>query len=146
MNNKPISHILAFAGTIPFVVGTMLIVFGVKTLPLAGEVATIINAYGLAIVAFMAGCQWGVHVLCDDTWASKLPLASNVVTLIAWFAYLLCSVRISFIVMTCCFLVLLIIDAMLKNANIISKEYYQLRCWVSKIVIASLCVASVFAG
>lgn len=146
MKSQPLSHLLAFSGAIPFIVSALLLAFGITTLPMLGSAATVINAYGLAIVAFMAGCHWGIHLSRDDKWATLLPIISNAVTLIAWFAYLLFSVRISLLIMAACFLALLLVDAKLRTAHLITQDYYQVRAWVSKIVILSLCVASVFTA
>ncbi|MFT5120490.1 MAG: putative membrane protein [Psychrobacter glaciei] len=139
---KP-SPYLTFAGTIPFIACAFLLMIDVVTVPILGSVANILSAYGLVIASFMAGAHWGNHLsLADDNkWAVRLPLYSNVIALGLWLGFLSLS-AIGFIwLLVIGFISLLVIDYSLHRAQIISHTYFQVRKYVTTIVVISLVIA-----
>ena len=64
---KKLSPYLTFAGTIPFIACAILITMHIDAVIAMGTTAEILSAYGLVIATFMAGSQWGSHlVLTED--------------------------------------------------------------------------------
>jgi hypothetical protein len=94
---------LAFAGALPFVAAALLLLAGHSSVPVLGSVSGIAASYGLLILAFMAGVQWGQRLSGIAT-SLDLFLISNGIALAGWFAYLLLSQRCSLQVLWCCLL------------------------------------------
>ncbi|MCH1782488.1 DUF3429 domain-containing protein [Psychrobacter glaciei] len=139
---KP-SPYLTFAGTIPFIACAFLLMIDVVTVPILGSVANILSAYGLVIASFMAGAHWGNHLdLADDNkWAVRLPLYSNVIALGLWLGFLSLSASSFIWLLVIGFISLLVIDYSLHRAQIISHTYFQVRKYVTTIVVISLVIA-----
>lgn len=140
---KP-SPYLTFAGTIPFVACAFLLMIDVVTVPILGSVVDVLSAYGLVIASFMAGAHWGNHLsLADDNkWAVRLPLYSNVIALGLWLGFLILSTSSFIWLLVIGFISLLVIDYSLHRAQIISHTYFQVRQYVTAIVVISLVVAA----
>ena len=105
----------------------------------------ILAVYGLVIATFMAGAQWGNHLtLADDNpWALRLPILSNIITLILWFGFLGLSTVAFIWLLILGFVSLLIIDYGLNQANIITTSYFKVRKYVTLIVVIALIVSLV---
>ena len=140
---KP-SPYLTFAGTIPFIACAFLLMIDIETVPILGSVADILSAYGLVIGSFMAGAHWGNHLGLDDDnkWAIKLPIYSNVIVLGLWLGFLILSASSFIWLLVIGFISLLVIDASLHRAQIISHAYFKVRQYVTAIVVISLGIAA----
>ncbi|WP_201574603.1 DUF3429 domain-containing protein [Psychrobacter sp. H8-1] len=141
---KP-SPYLTFAGAIPFVVCAVFITLGIDAVIGLGKTVDILAAYGLVIASFMAGAHWGNHLSLtdDDAWALKLPIFSSIIAVLLWLGFLSLP-DLGFIwLLVVGFISLLVIDVGLKQANIISQPYFQVRKYVTLIVVASLIVSAV---
>lgn len=141
---KP-SPYLTFAGAIPFVVCAVFITLGIDAVIGLGKTVDILAAYGLVIASFMAGAHWGNHLSLadDDAWALKLPIFSNIIAVLLWLGFLSLP-DLGFIwLLVVGFISLLVIDVGLKQANIISQPYFQVRKYVTLIVVVSLIVSAV---
>ena len=133
---------LACLGTIPFVIGAIFTTLGYQQLFFVGDLALMVESYGLIIVVFMSGVHWG-HYLSDKNCHSiNLLITSNVITLISWFAFLILSVELILIVYCLAFSILLYIDAKLLSIQVINKPYYKLRLIITTIVILSLLIVA----
>ena len=139
---KP-SPYLTFAGTIPFIACAFLLMIDVVTVPMLGSVVDVLSAYGLVIASFMAGAHWGNHLdLADDNkWAIRLPLYSNSIALGLWLGFLILSASSFIWLLVIGFISLLVIDYSLHRAQIISHAYFQVRQYVTTIVVISLVIA-----
>ncbi|MFI8554741.1 DUF3429 domain-containing protein [Psychrobacter sp. NPDC077938] len=140
---KP-SPYLTFAGAIPFVACTFLLMIDVVTVPMLGSVVDILSVYGLVIASFMAGAHWGNHLdLADDNkWAIRLPLYSNVIALGLWLGFLILSASSFIWLLVIGFIGLLVIDYSLYRAQIISHTYFKVRQYVTVIVVISLVIVA----
>ena len=141
---KP-SPYLTFAGTIPFIACAVLITIGIDAIRVLGETEHVLAVYGLVIATFMAGAHWGNHLsLTDDnSWAVKLPIFSNVIALALWLGFLSLS-SVGFIwVLVIAFVILLVIDYGLNQAQIITPDYFKVRKYVTAIVVISLIISAV---
>ena len=139
---KP-SPYLTFVGAIPFVACAFLLMIDVVTVPMLGSVVDILSAYGLVIASFMAGAHWGNHLdLADNNkWAIRLPLYSNIIALGLWLGFLILSASSFIWLLVIGFISLLVIDYSLHRAQIISHTYFQVRKYVTTIVVISLVIA-----
>jgi hypothetical protein len=145
-HNKPmqntstaITRPLAFAGALPFVASALLLWAGHSFVPVLGSVANIAASYGLLILAFMAGVQWGQRLSRVET-SLNLFLISNVTALAGWFAYLLLSSRLFFASLAVLFALVLLIDRRLAAEGHVSVDYIRTRTAVSALVVMSLAV------
>ncbi|WP_350557592.1 DUF3429 domain-containing protein [Psychrobacter sp. CAL346-MNA-CIBAN-0220] len=141
---KP-SPYLTFAGAIPFVVCTILLIMGIGAIPVLGRTAHILSIYGLVIASFMAGAHWGNHLsLADDhSWAVKLPIFSNIMALALWLGFLTLPMVGFLWLLMIGFVCMLVIDYSLNQAHIISYDYFKVRKYVTAIVVFSLIIAVV---
>ncbi len=134
-----ITRPLAFAGALPFVVSALLLWAGHASVPVLGTVSNIAASYGLLILSFMAGVQWGQQLSGIET-GLNLFLSSNAIALAGWFAYLLLSSRLFFACLAVLFAVLLMIDRRLGAEGHLSTDYMRTRTVVSALVVLSLAV------
>jgi Protein of unknown function (DUF3429) len=134
-----ITRPLAFAGALPFVASALLLWAGHTSLPVLGSVSNIAASYGLVILAFMAGVQWGQRLSGVET-TLNLFLISNATALAAWFSYLLLSPRLFFASLAVLFAVVLLIDRRLAAEGHLSADYVRTRTVVSALVVLSLAV------
>jgi ATP/ADP translocase len=134
-----ITRPLAFAGALPFVAAALLLWAGHVSVPVLGSVANIAASYGLLILAFMVGVQWGQRLSGVET-RLNLFLISNAIALAGWFAYLLLSPKLFFASLAVLFAVVLMIDKRLAAEGHVSADYIRTRTAVSALVVMSLAV------
>lgn len=141
---KP-SPYLTFAGTIPFIACAIFITMGIDAIRVLGTTAQVLSAYGLVIASFMAGAHWGNHLnLADNNlWALKLPVLSNIIALALWLGFLSLSTAGFIWLLVIGFISLLVIDYNLYTADIINHEYFNIRKYVTVIVIVALITSAV---
>ncbi|GJM09362.1 MAG: hypothetical protein DHS20C11_16380 [Lysobacteraceae bacterium] len=137
MSDLNIPRNLALAGTLPFVVCTLAAVGvsvpGLSALPWA----IVANSYGLAIVSFMAGAQWGL-CLSRPSPPIAILLFSNAVTLVAWSAFLTFGQQLTLFVLAVAFIALLVVDWRLHHRQWLSQHYWRTRLVVTAIVVVCL--------
>jgi Protein of unknown function (DUF3429) len=137
MTHSPLLRILPYAGTLPFVVGALSNLS--STLPtiiyltLFMDVQHLVLSYGLLIVSFLAGVQWGQY-LSGLRPRINLLVSSNVVALVAWVAYIRLQPFYLCFVFAALFALLYAIDTQLNLAL----EYLRTRRNVTIIVCVSL--------
>jgi Protein of unknown function (DUF3429) len=134
-----ITRPLAFAGALPFVASALLLWAGHVSVPVLGSVSNIAASYGLLILAFMAGVQWGQRLSGIET-SLNLFLISNGIALAAWFSYLLLQQRLFFASLALLFAVVLMVDKRLAAEGHLSDDYIRTRTAVSALVVISLAV------
>ena len=141
---KP-SPYLTFAGTIPFILCAIFITMDIDAIRVLGKTEHVLAVYGLVIATFMAGAQWGNHLsLTDDNaWAFWLPILSNIIALALWLGFLMLSTLGFIWLLIISFIILLAIDYGLYQAQIISPKYFNVRKYVTAIVVISLVIAGV---
>ena len=130
---------LAFAGALPFVASALWLWSGHASVPVLGSVANIAASYGLLILAFMAGVQWG-QKLSGIATSLNLFLISNAIALAGWFAYLLLSPKLFFASLALLFATVLMVDKRLAAEGHLSADYIRTRTAVSALVVLSLAV------
>lgn len=129
---------LAMAGTIPFIAAALLPILGLDSLPNLGPLEQVAASYGLAIVCFLAGAQWGTYLAGRYVGSLNLFFISNAIFLAAWFAYIGASIKWALSTQVLALLVLFIIDLRFKKAEVISAAYFRMRIIATLVAISSL--------
>lgn len=141
---KNISPYLTFAGTIPFILGAILISMGVDTFVGLGQTVHVLSIYGLVIASFMAGAHWGCHLSLSvqHRWAARLPVVSNVIALVLWLGFLSLSSAGFMWLLIAAFMAMLMVDYGLQRAQVIDEAYFKVRVSVILVVVTTLIVAA----
>lgn len=130
-------RILPYAGTLPFVLGTFAKMSGTLPMIYFMDTRRIVLSYGVLIISFMAGAQWGQYV-AGLRGKVNLLIASNVIALVAWVGgLLLLPTHICYLLIVL-FGLLYLIDCGVE----LPPGYLQTRRNVTAIVCASLLVLS----
>lgn len=136
--------ILAFTGALPIVASSLLLTFGVFNLPWIGSTAELLRSYSLAIAVFMCGIHWGQYLLDSHARNMNLLMASNVLTVVCWIAYVAASFRAYFVIVIAIFMTLLWIDYRLHQDGRITSRYFRMRLAVTLVVCISLALPLTF--
>ena len=132
--------VLTYAGSLPFIIASILMYWDLERFSLFGDVEKIINLYGLIIVVFIAGSHWGLSFQLSRNHQIFLKILSNFLTLLIFTAYVWFT-NIPFqIWLILTLFILLGLDYWLYFKGINSQEYVLMRLIVSIIVIISLYV------
>jgi hypothetical protein len=125
---------LTYAGTIPFIAAALafLLHFGTAHAGFA------IGPYGIVILSFMAGVEWGTYMTSPLKPRLNLLLISNVVALAAWASFLMVDGRTLFACDAVLFALLLLVDVSSKRAGLIAPWFFRLRLSATIIVEACL--------
>lgn len=123
--------LLAMAGTLPFFIGLIMLVAG---WPLQQFSAALLShSYGVVIVSFLAGIQWGVYLFAQGR--LNLFIASNLIALAAWASLIFPGRLAGFLLLDACFVAALVIDWHCYRDGLVSKWFWRLRWQVSAVVI-----------
>ena len=144
--NKNLNHFLAYLGCLPFIIAA--IFFSTKLQFMSATFSAtffenIIKSYGLVIVSFMAGVNWGQYLTFKQKPKLNLFLISNIITLLCWFSFFLISSSWFFLNLIFSFLSLLAVDYHLKQLDLIEVKYFQTRINVTLIVCISLALIKI---
>lgn len=138
MSGNSVYTMLALAGTLPFVGSALLVVFGRTSLGPFGSIAELVSSYGLAIISFLAGVHWATQLYRGSAAPMNLFIASNVVVLGVWFAYLVGDLPVTVVAQLLAFAFLLYVDRRLLGDAVIDKPYFRVRAAATAIACASL--------
>lgn len=133
--------LLIFSGSLPFITGTLLLLLGFEALPLIGNVAHAIAAYGLVIVVFLTGIHWGQQLSLGRT-APGLFIYSNILAVLSWLAWLLLPLQYFLVFLTVPQILILAIDHSLYMQAVLKKDYIIFRSLITGIVIICLFLAA----
>ena len=132
MPQPSLIQFLTYLGAVPFYLALYLVITNQVLLGISG--GHWFKTYGLVILSFMAGTIWG-QVVNAGVRVKRLALASNAVTLLAWFAYLLVSTQATLVIMATGFVALYILEALIMT-HVTRPDYYLgLRLRVSALVL-----------
>lgn len=129
-----LAFLLAMAGTLPFFFGLLLLVAGWPIQQFSAALFS--HTYGVVIVSFLAGIQWGVYLFAQGR--LNLFVASNLIALLAWISLLLAGRPLGFVLLNSCFALALLIDWRCYRDGLIGKWFWTLRWQVSSVVILLL--------
>ena len=138
MNDKRIYSILAMAGVTPFVACAVLPLFGVDSVAPLGPLAQVAASYGLAIVSFLTGIHWATQIYDRQQSGFNLLVASNIIFVGVWLAFVLGSLEVALTAQLVALLVLLGIDRWLLSYGVISAHYYRTRSAATTLAALSL--------
>ena len=126
--------VLGLAGLIPFVVGTLVEIAGVRWHGIGG--AEVVRTYGAIILAFMGGTQWGASL--RDTQMLWARYGYSVVpALLAWPALLL-GLEEGLTVLIGGFVFVYVLDEWMRFRGWLPGWYLRLRRFLTAAVLASL--------
>ncbi|MGR6870753.1 DUF3429 domain-containing protein [Pseudomonas sp. HK3] len=129
--------LLTYLGAVPFFLAIGLDLFNYPFLGVDGTQWFI--TYSLVILSFMGGTLWG-QVVNQSIDVKRVALASNTVTLTAWFAFLLASTQAALITFALGFIALYVLE-MLVMRHVSRPHYYLgLRLRVTAFVVMAHCV------
>ena len=135
-----LAHVLIFAGGLPFIAGALLLLLGVKTLPLLCNVTETMAAYGMVIVIFLTGIHWGQQLSFGKS-APGLFVSSNIIAVMVWLSWLVLAPRLFILVLVAPLVILLYIDFILNRNRVIGQGYFRSRVIITPIVICCLLAA-----
>ena len=138
MNDSRTYSSLAMAGVTPFIACALLPFMGVAALDPVGPLDYVAALYGLAIVSFLTGIHWATQIYELQKSPFNLLLASNIVFLGTWFAFVLGSLDAALAAQVLALLVLLGIDRWLHGSGLISKHYLNVRIVATSLAVVSL--------
>jgi hypothetical protein len=132
MVNTRLIKLLTYLGTLPFFLA---IYMNLSDQVLFGSDGTRwFITYGLVILSFMAGTLWG-QMLNESGRVKSIPAATNVITLIAWFTYLLADSPIVLMTIAFGFVVLYLIELLVISPSKRPVYYIELRLRVTALVL-----------
>ena len=130
-------HALIYAGCLPFIAGALLLAGNVHSLPVLGEVELIMATYGLVISVFLTGIHWGQQLSLGKA-TKGLFIASNILALALWLAWLLLPTQMFLVFLSAPLLIILVLDAGLLRSGILNTAYFRSRVIITSVVILSL--------
>jgi hypothetical protein len=138
MSDKRIYSILAMAGVTPFVACAILPLAGVDSVEPFGPLGQVAASYGLAIVSFLTGIHWATQIYERQQTGFNLLIASNVVFVGVWLAFVVGSLEVALAAQLLALLALLGIDRWLLSYGVISTHYYRIRSAATTLAALSL--------
>ncbi|MDG2088865.1 MAG: hypothetical protein P8J68_09040 [Arenicellaceae bacterium] len=114
--------LLIFSRSLPFITGTLLLLLGFEALPLIGNVAYAIAAYGLVIIVLLTGTHWGQQ-LSLGCMAPGLFIYSNNLAVLSWLAWLLLPLQYFLVFLTVPQILILAIDHSLYMQAVFGMGY-----------------------
>lgn len=138
MQDKTLFSSLAYAGTLPFLACALLPFVGVASIRPFGSLDQLAASYGLAIICFLAGIHWATYLYRQELLPFNLTAGSNILFLIAWFAFAIGNLSASLVIQITLLLTLLLIDWRLQEVGIISGVYLRTRCIATGVAATAL--------
>lgn len=132
MNSSVLIKLLTYFGALPFFIAVYLSWSQDTFLGVDGIQWFL--TYALVILSFMAGTLWG-QAVNESIQLKSIALASNAVTLAAWFAFLLVGPTVVLIISALGFMILYVFEILIM-ADIKRPDYYlALRLRVTTLVV-----------
>jgi len=138
MSLQQLARLLGFAGLVPFIVFST----GVwTTLPIMQNAHFILITYAAVILSFMGAVHWGLAMSGSNTTA-KIQLGASVLpALLGWVA-LLIPMLYGYILLTACFIVLLMADKIAGSKGLVPDWYLPMRFILTTVVVLCLLIAA----
>lgn len=126
--------LLTFLGAIPFFIGLTMLWLDITIFGVSGAVLS--HAYGVLIVSFIAGSQWGVYLIKPD--GRNLFIWSNVLFFLAWSSLIFFAEVYGFLILIASYGFALWIDVQSHEVGIFEDWYIEMRKKITSIVVAVL--------
>lgn len=134
MNHSNIIKLLTYLGATPFFLAIFISLSNHSFLGVEGSKWFL--TYGLVILTFMAGTLWG-QVVNLSTKVKRIALASNAITLAAWFAFLLADTAVVLIIIALGFVALYLLEFFVISHTKRPDYYLGLRLKVTALVVVA---------
>ena len=132
MNHASLIKLLTYFGATPFFLAIYL---PLTQQPLLGvEAVQWFLTYGLVILSFMAGTLWG-QVVNASAQVKRIALATNIITLAAWFAFLLAGPVLVLLMLALGFIALYLLEWRVMDRVPRPEYYLALRLRVTALVV-----------
>ncbi len=132
MNHASLIKLLTYFGATPFFLAIYL---HLTEQPLLGvEAVQWFLTYGLVILSFMAGTLWG-QVVNASAQVKRIALATNIITLAAWFAFLLAGPVLVLLMLALGFIALYLLEWRVMDRVPRPEYYLALRLRVTALVV-----------
>ncbi len=138
MERSRVYTLLTAAGALPFVIGALLPLTGVDSIPLAGDLQSLVASYGLAIVSFLCGTHWAMQLMNPHRTPGDLFIASNVILLLTWAAFVIGKLPVTLLVQAIALAALLYIDHRLRSGGMTTGRYFRTRASATAAASLSL--------
>lgn len=134
MKIERLTSLLTYAGAIPFAIALYLEYNQQSLLGLQGDIWFI--SYGLVIVSFMAGSVWGHSLLhAEKRRRPFILISTNILTLSAWFCYLLATPITSLAINGLVLLALVALELRWSGLGTVAGYYLLLRARITLLVL-----------
>lgn len=134
MSHSNLIKLLTYLGASPFFLAIYISISNQLFLGVDGTQWFL--TYGLVILSFMAGTLWG-QVMRDSLKVKRIALATNAITLAAWFAFLLAAPSIALLIVALGFIALYVLELFVLS-HISRPDYYiGLRLRVTALVLVA---------
>jgi len=130
---------LGAAGLVPFIAATVMLIVGAEHTDLFWR--SVLLGYGVAILSFLGGVEWGLAMQHNDQRDWLRYSASVAPALVAWIAFLLPQPT-QFPILAAGFVLTLIYDLSMVGRAEVPRWYQNLRWPLTIIVVACLLLAS----
>lgn len=138
-NQKQLAMTLTGLGTLPLVVGGLLVAVGARPAFLPVDPALLVHLYAALIAGFVAGMHWGIH-FCKRT-SDSVYLFSSVCVFILWLSFLWAGRALGLCLVLLCFVLLWVVEYRLSQQRVTTVWFWKLRRLVSAIAVISLALA-----
>ena len=132
MNHSNLIKLLTYLGASPFFLAIFISLSNQTFLGVDGSKCFL--TYGLIILSFMAGTLWG-QVVNASTRVKRIALATNVITLAAWFAFLLAGTSSVLLIIALGFIALYLLEFFAISHTQRPDYYLDLRLRVTALVV-----------
>jgi hypothetical protein len=140
MQDHKFYTLLTLAGTLPFIECALLPLLGIDSISPLGNLHALANSYGLAIICFLSGAQWGTYLSGGFAGSLNLFVVSNAIFLTVWFAFIGANFAWAISIQAIAFLLLLVIDYRLREGGAISAHYFRIRGAATGIAVVALLI------
>jgi len=138
MEDRQIYSALTLAGVTPFLACALLPIAGIEAVEPLGRLDQLASDYSMAILCFLTGVHWATQLYARDRAPFNLFIASNIVFLAVWLAYVASSLTWALATQLVAFPLLLAVDFRLQQSGLISRHYLGIRFVATALACFSL--------
>ena len=132
MSHLNLIKLLTYLGASPFFLAIIISLSNQTFLGVEGRQWFL--TYGLVILSFMAGTLWGQVVNASNR-IKRIALATNAITLAAWFAFLLAGISSVLLILALGFITLYMLESFAISHTQRPEYYLGLRFRVTALVV-----------
>lgn len=140
-SNIKLANTLTFLGSIPFLVPATASLLGFRN----AHMHALVLGYGAIIASFLSGMHWGLYLRHAEQTRINLLITSNIVALAAWISLIIPINYWQYALQIACFTLLLVIDHQLTKTQVHAQWFFNLRVWITVVVIAALLILAFHA-